>query len=54
MVIATRGAASATMNPIRAAGSPGSIGRYAAPVLSTASIATTAPSSCAAPKATAC
>src|SRR5690242_9498070 len=30
------------MNPIRAAGAPGSIGRYAAPALSTATIATTA------------
>ncbi len=42
VVIATSGAASASMNPIRAAGSAGSIGRYAAPVLSTASIATIA------------
>ena len=32
------------MNPIRAAGNPGSIGRYAAPVLSTAKIATIASS----------
>ena len=42
VVIATIGAASSSMNPIRAAGSPGSIAKYAAPVLSTASIATIA------------
>ena len=36
------GAASVSMNSIRASGSAGSIGRYAAPVLSTASIATIA------------
>ena len=36
------GAASASMNSIRAAGSPGSIGTYAAPVLRTATIATIA------------
>ena len=42
LVITALGAASASMNPIRAAGSPGSIGRYAAPALSTASIATIA------------
>ena len=39
VVTAAIGAASATMNPIRAAGAAGSIGRYAAPVLSTATIA---------------
>ena len=42
VVIAAIGAASATMNPIRAAGSPGSIGKYAAPVFKTARIATIA------------
>ena len=42
VVIAAIGAASATMNPIRAAGSAGSIGRYAAPVFNTAKIATIA------------
>ena len=42
VVIAAIGAASATMNPIRAAGTAGSIGRYAAPVFSTANIATIA------------
>src|SRR3954471_21468362 len=42
VVIATTGAASATMNSNRAAGTPGSIGKYAAPALSAANIATTA------------
>ena len=42
VVIAAIGAASASMNSIRAAGTAGSIGRYAAPVLSTARIATIA------------
>ena len=42
VVIAAIGAASPTMNSIRAAGTAGSIGRYAAPVFSTAKIATTA------------
>ncbi len=42
VVIAAIGAASASMNPIRASGCAGSIGTYAAPVLSTASIATIA------------
>ena len=42
VVIAAIGAASSIMNPIRAAGSAGSIGRYAAPVLRTAMIATIA------------
>ena len=42
VVTAAIGAASSTMNPIRAAGNAGSIGRYAAPVLSTANIATIA------------
>ena len=42
VVTAAIGAASSTMNPIRAAGSAGSIGRYAAPVFSTAKIATIA------------
>ena len=42
VVIAAIGAASASMNSIRAAGCAGSIGRYAAPVLSTARIATIA------------
>ncbi|SON63963.1 hypothetical protein MSIMFI_05494 [Mycobacterium simulans] len=39
VVIAATGAASVSMNAIRADGCPGSIGRYAAPVLSTAKIA---------------
>ena len=42
VVTAAIGAASLTMNPIRSSGSAGSIARYAAPVLSTASIAMTA------------
>ena len=42
VVTAATGAASATMNSMRAAGTAGSIGRYAAPVLSTARIATIA------------
>ncbi len=42
VVTAATGAASATMNRIRPAGTAGSIGRYAAPVLSTAKIATIA------------
>ena len=42
VVTAAIGAASSTMNPIRANGNAGSIGRYAAPVLSTAKIATIA------------
>src|SRR6202008_2719121 len=42
VVITAIGAASATMNPNRAAGSPTSIGKYAAPALSTPNIATTA------------
>ena len=44
VVTAAIGAASAIMNSIRAAGTAGSIGRYAAPVLSTAKIATIASS----------
>ena len=42
VVIAATGAASASMNSTRAAGNAGSIGRYAAPVFSTAAIATIA------------
>ena len=42
VVTAAIGAASVSMNSIRASGSAGSIGRYAAPVLSTARIAMTA------------
>ncbi len=42
VVITATGAASASMNPIRASGCAGSIGTYAAPVLSTARIATIA------------
>ena len=42
VVIAAIGAASSIMNSIRAAGTAGSIGRYAAPVFSTAKIATIA------------
>ena len=42
VVTAAIGAASVSMNLIRASGSAGSTARYAAPVLSTANIATTA------------
>ena len=42
VVIAATGAASASTNSIRAAGTDGSIGTYAAPVLTTAKVATTA------------
>ncbi|SHU69732.1 Uncharacterised protein [Mycobacteroides abscessus subsp. abscessus] len=42
VVIAAVGAASPIMNSTRTSGSAGSIGRYAAPVFNTASIATTA------------
>src|SRR4030088_2224247 len=42
LVIAATGAASASTNPIRAPGCPGSSGTYAAPVFKTANIATTA------------
>ena len=42
VVIAAIGAESSVMNLIRAAGCAGSIGRYAAPVFSTARIATIA------------
>src|SRR4051812_24281497 len=41
ILTAATGPTSASMNPIRASGSAGSIGRYAAPVFSTAQIATT-------------
>ncbi|SPX94205.1 Uncharacterised protein [Mycobacterium xenopi] len=39
VVITARGAASASMNPTRASGSAGSMGRYAAPLFNTPRIA---------------